>query len=83
LIWEGQRAGITSFQQCSNLNENFQSRVFISRACNAKGQWEDVDFSGCSMHFNSYPVIVVQKEELSNNESDINKFENEVGILLQ
>ena len=78
LIWDGQRVGSTSLQRCSYLHENFRSAVFISRVCNNRGQWEDVDFSSCTMHFYSNPIIVAQRQVLSNSESDIDGFRDEV-----
>ncbi|XP_065911525.1 adhesion G protein-coupled receptor L3-like [Dysidea avara] len=78
LIWNGQRVGSTSLQRCSNLHENFHSGVFISRVCTIRGQWEDVDFSSCTMQLYSDPVIVAQGQVLSNNESYIDEFRDEV-----
>ena len=78
LIWNGQRVASTSLQRCSNLHENFHSGVFISRVCTIRGQWEDVDFSSCTMQLYSDPVIVAQGQVLSNNESYIDEFRDEV-----
>jgi len=78
LIWEGQRSGSTSFQRCSNLHDNFQTGVYISRTCNTQGKWEDVDFSRCTMHLYSTPVIVAERQVISNTKPDIDEFQDEV-----
>ena len=78
VIWEGQRSGSTSFQRCSDLHDNFRTAVFISRTCNRLGQWEDVDFSSCTMHLSSTPVIVAERQVISNRKPDIDEFQDEV-----
>lgn len=60
LIWQNQSADTTTFKRCSELHNNFRFGVYASRKCSAEGEWEDVDFSNCTMHLHSDTVIVTQ-----------------------
>jgi len=78
LKWNGQSAGRISVQRCSDLYSGFHFGVFISRKCSMSGEWEDVDFSRCTMHLYSTPVIVAERQVISNTKPDIDEFQDEV-----
>ncbi|XP_065911567.1 cadherin EGF LAG seven-pass G-type receptor 1-like isoform X2 [Dysidea avara] len=53
--------------------------VYISRKCSMNGEWEDIDFSRCTMLMSSYPVIVAQTKLTSNSTvPSINLFKEKV-----
>ena len=49
--------------------------------CNAHGEWEDIDFSGCTMSFGSTPIVMM---EINQNMINLNTsgVSNEVSLLL-
>ena len=74
LVWGNQSADTKSFKSCSDLHDNFRSGVFASRKCNADEEWEDVDFTNCTMHLSSDPVVVTQATFTPANQSSIDIF---------
>lgn len=81
LIWEGQSENTTTFKRCSELHRNFRSGTRASRKCNAKGEWENVNLTDCTMYAYTDPVVVAQATITPANQSVIVTFNASVSRL--
>jgi len=41
--------------------------VYIGRKCNFNAEWEDVDFSNCTMDLDATPFIAVEVQQTASN----------------
>ena len=55
--------------RCSQFHQSFQSGVYVTRLCNENGEWEQIDFSDCTMRNGSTPIIIL---EYNHNISNLN-----------
>jgi len=67
LLWRTQSANQMARLRCSEYHPSFQSGVYIGRMCNSNAEWEDVDFSNCTMDIDATPFIAVEAQDVASN----------------
>lgn len=70
LLWRAQIAKNMNHLRCSDYHPSFQSGVYIGRMCNSDGQWEQVDYSNCTMDLDAQPFIAIDVLLSLNNQTD-------------
>lgn len=51
--------------RCSAFHSSFRSGVYISRMCNEIGEWDEIDFSSCTMRLDAKPLLVFETNSTS------------------
>ena len=76
LFWERSRTNQLIRIRCSEFHANFQSGVYITRMCNSSGEWEDADFSSCTIRIGSTPIILLEiNQSLANLNTSVVTYE--------
>ena len=70
LLWRAQIANNVNHLKCSDYHPSFQSGVYIGRTCNSDGQWEQVDYSNCTMDLDAQPFIAIEVILFIDNQTD-------------
>lgn len=70
LLWRAQIANNMNHLRCSDYHPSFQSGVYIGRMCNSDGQWEQVDYSNCTMDLDAQPFIAIEVILSVDNQTD-------------
>jgi hypothetical protein len=66
VVWEGTRAGDTLAQPCQSVDDSLRGGA-ITRGCSLDGEWEELDYTGCTLGSGSPPFILVWVVAETNN----------------
>ena len=58
MVWENTRAGDTLAKPCYSVDSSLRGGA-ISRGCSLDGEWEELDYTGCTLERSSPPFILM------------------------